>query len=144
MPRLPSGLVLLLIAASSAAESAASAVDPIGRRCIGVPGCVRMPDPFNDGVESAGRAVYACGHNASNWQHTSGPYKPLTFNISKLCDRNYPYCHFRLNRTAYMKNQAEYYSQQYNARAAIPEPPYIFTRWLNESAQVRRSHAALL
>ena len=42
-----------------------------------------------------------------------------------------------------MKNQAEYYSQQYNARAAIPEHPYIFTRWVNESAHVRRTHAAL-
>jgi arylformamidase len=43
-----------------------------------------------------------------------------------------------------MKNQAEYYSQQYNARAAIPEHPTIFTRWLSESARVRRRHAALL
>lgn len=42
-----------------------------------------------------------------------------------------------------MKNKAEYYSQQYNARAAIPEHPYIFTRWLKDSAQIRRSHAAL-
>lgn len=43
-----------------------------------------------------------------------------------------------------MKNPAEYYSQQYNARAAIPDHPYIFTRWVKESAQVRRSQAALL
>jgi arylformamidase len=43
-----------------------------------------------------------------------------------------------------MKNPAEYYSQQYNARAAIPDHPYIFTRWLKESAQVRRKQAALL
>lgn len=41
------------------------------------------------------------------------------------------------------KNQAEYYSQQYNARAAIPDHPRIFTRWLKDSANVRRSHAAL-
>lgn len=42
-----------------------------------------------------------------------------------------------------MKNKAEYYSQQYNARAAIPDHPTIFTRWLKDSAQVRRTHAAL-
>lgn len=42
-----------------------------------------------------------------------------------------------------MKNKAEYYSQQYNARASIPEHPHIFTRWLKDSAQVRRTHAAL-
>lgn len=42
-----------------------------------------------------------------------------------------------------MKNKAEYYSQQYNARAMIPDHPYIFTRWLKDSAQTRRTHAAL-
>ncbi|RJF98091.1 alpha/beta hydrolase [Noviherbaspirillum saxi] len=42
-----------------------------------------------------------------------------------------------------MKNKAEYYNQQYNARASIPDHPYIFTRWLKDSMQVRRSHAAL-
>jgi len=42
-----------------------------------------------------------------------------------------------------MKNQAEYYSQQYNARAMIPDHPYIFTRWLKDSAQARRTQAAL-
>lgn len=42
-----------------------------------------------------------------------------------------------------MKNQAEYYSQQYNARAMIPDHPRIFTRWLKDSAHVRRTHAAL-
>jgi len=42
-----------------------------------------------------------------------------------------------------MKNKAEYYAQQYNARAAIPDHPYIFTRWLKDSAHVRRTHAAL-
>ena len=41
------------------------------------------------------------------------------------------------------KNQAEYYTQQYNARAAIPDHPYIFTRWIKDSAQVRRTNAAL-
>lgn len=41
------------------------------------------------------------------------------------------------------KNQVEYYSQQYNARAAIPDHARIFTRWLKDSASVRRSHAAL-
>jgi arylformamidase len=47
-------------------------------------------------------------------------------------------------RSASMKNLTEYYSQQYNARAGIPDHPYIFTRWVKESAQVRRKHAALL
>jgi arylformamidase len=42
-----------------------------------------------------------------------------------------------------MKNKSEYYTQQYNARAAIPDHPYIFTRWLKDSAHVRRTHAAL-
>ncbi|HEY0847428.1 MAG TPA: alpha/beta hydrolase [Noviherbaspirillum sp.] len=42
-----------------------------------------------------------------------------------------------------MKNKADYYSQQYNARAMIPDHPYIFTRWLKDSAHVRRTHAAL-
>lgn len=42
-----------------------------------------------------------------------------------------------------MKNRAEYYSQQYNARAMIPDHPRIFTRWIQESAQVRRTQAAL-
>ena len=39
---------------------------------------------------------------------------------------------------------AAYYSQQYNARASIPEHPHIFTRWQNDSALVRRTHAGLL
>ncbi len=43
-----------------------------------------------------------------------------------------------------MKNEAEYFSQQYNARASIPDHPYVFTRWLKDSAHVRRTHAALL
>lgn len=42
-----------------------------------------------------------------------------------------------------MKNPAEYYSQQYNARAMIPDHPRIFTRWLKDSTHVRRTHAAL-
>ncbi|WP_242489877.1 alpha/beta hydrolase [Noviherbaspirillum cavernae] len=42
-----------------------------------------------------------------------------------------------------MKNPSEYYSQQYNARAAIPDHPYIFTRWAKDSAHVRRTTAAL-
>ena len=41
------------------------------------------------------------------------------------------------------KDQAEYYSTQYTARAAIPDHPYIFTRWAKESAHVRRTTAAL-
>lgn len=43
-----------------------------------------------------------------------------------------------------MTNHADYYAQQYNARAMIPDHPYIFTRWLKDSAHVRRTHAALL
>lgn len=43
-----------------------------------------------------------------------------------------------------MKNPAEYYSQQYNARASIPDHPYIFTRWTKDSAHIRRTSAALL
>lgn len=43
-----------------------------------------------------------------------------------------------------MKKDAHYYDQQYNARAAIPDHPYIFTRWQKDSTQVRRRHAALL
>ncbi|HTN66487.1 MAG TPA: alpha/beta hydrolase [Burkholderiaceae bacterium] len=43
-----------------------------------------------------------------------------------------------------MQDPIEYYSQQYDARAAIPDHPYVFTRWVHESARVRRSSAALL
>jgi arylformamidase len=43
-----------------------------------------------------------------------------------------------------MKNPSEYYSRQYNARAAIPDHPHIFTRWQKESAHVRRTNAGLL
>ncbi|WP_136419403.1 MULTISPECIES: alpha/beta hydrolase [Oxalobacteraceae] len=42
-----------------------------------------------------------------------------------------------------MKIQTEYFNQQYNARAMIPDHPYVFTRWLKDSAQVRRTQAAL-
>lgn len=38
----------------------------------------------------------------------------------------------------------DYYTKQYNARASIPDHPYIFTRWQKESALVRRTHAGLL
>ena len=38
----------------------------------------------------------------------------------------------------------QYYSQQYNARASIPDHPQIFTRWQDDSALVRRTHAGLL
>lgn len=37
-----------------------------------------------------------------------------------------------------------YYSSQLDARAAIPDHPYIFTRWVRASEQVRRGSAALL
>ena len=39
---------------------------------------------------------------------------------------------------------ADFYARQYNARAAVPEHPAIFTRWVNDSVHVRRRHAALL
>lgn len=39
---------------------------------------------------------------------------------------------------------ADYYTQQYNARAGIPDHPYIFTRWQKDSALARRTHAGLL
>lgn len=42
-----------------------------------------------------------------------------------------------------MNNQADYYTQQYNARAMIPDHPRIFTRWLKDSSHVRRTQAAL-
>lgn len=38
----------------------------------------------------------------------------------------------------------DYYTQQYNARASIPDHPYIFTRWQRDSALVRRTQAGLL
>ena len=40
--------------------------------------------------------------------------------------------------------QTDYYTRQYDARAAIPDHPYIFTRWTKDSAHVRRTNAALL
>lgn len=39
---------------------------------------------------------------------------------------------------------SDYYTQQYNARASIPDHPYVFTRWQKDSALVRRTHAGLL
>jgi len=42
------------------------------------------------------------------------------------------------------KNPSEYYSQQYNALASIPDHPYILTRWIKDSVHVRRTSAALL
>lgn len=36
-----------------------------------------------------------------------------------------------------------YYTRQYNARAAIPDHPHIFTRWQKSSAHVRRTSAGL-
>lgn len=41
-------------------------------------------------------------------------------------------------------SQADYYTEQYNARAGIPDHPQIFTRWQKESALVRRTQAGLL
>ncbi len=42
------------------------------------------------------------------------------------------------------ETDVQYYSQQYNARASIPEHPHIFTRWQKDSALVRRTQAGLL
>ncbi len=42
------------------------------------------------------------------------------------------------------EHDRQFYSQQYNARASIPEHPQIFTRWQRDSALVRRTHAGLL
>ncbi len=42
------------------------------------------------------------------------------------------------------QSPADYYTEQYNARAGIPDHPQIFTRWQKESALVRRTHAGLL
>ncbi len=38
----------------------------------------------------------------------------------------------------------DFYTEQYNARAGIPDHPQIFTRWQKDSALVRRTHAGLL
>ena len=43
-----------------------------------------------------------------------------------------------------LASKLEYYTRQYNARAEIPDHPQLFTRWQNESALVRRTHAGLL
>jgi arylformamidase len=42
------------------------------------------------------------------------------------------------------KNDPDYYSRQYNARAMIPEHPGIFARWQQDSDRVRRTHPAFL
>jgi len=44
---------------------------------------------------------------------------------------------------AIASNSSSYYNQQYNARAMIPEHPHIFTRWVNDSALVRRRTPSL-
>lgn len=46
--------------------------------------------------------------------------------------------------TARVNNQTDYYNQQYNARAMVPDTARIFTRWIQESAHVRRTNAGLL
>lgn len=43
-----------------------------------------------------------------------------------------------------MPDPIAYYRSQLDARAAIPDHPYIFTRWVRSSEQVRRGNAALL
>lgn len=37
----------------------------------------------------------------------------------------------------------DYYNTQLNARAMVPDHPYIFTRWKNESVRIRRTVAGL-
>jgi arylformamidase len=37
----------------------------------------------------------------------------------------------------------DYYNTQFNARAMVPDHPYIFTRWKNDSARTRRTAAGL-
>ena len=46
--------------------------------------------------------------------------------------------------SAATQSLVSYYSQQYNARASIPDHPEIFSRWQRDSALVRRTHAGLL
>lgn len=43
-----------------------------------------------------------------------------------------------------MNDQIAYYTDQYDAVAAIPDHPRILTRWLRDSAHVRRTKPALL
>jgi arylformamidase len=43
-----------------------------------------------------------------------------------------------------MKNTEAYYTQQYNARAAIPDHPSIFAKWIEQSAWTRRISAGLV
>ena len=43
-----------------------------------------------------------------------------------------------------MNDQIAYYTEQYDAVAAIPDHPRILTRWLRDSAHVRRTKPALL
>lgn len=45
--------------------------------------------------------------------------------------------------TAKTHRSTEYYNQQYNARAMIPEHPSILTRWAQDSALARRTNAGL-
>lgn len=42
-----------------------------------------------------------------------------------------------------MRNQTDYYNQQFNARAMLPDHPAIFTRWTQESSGVRRTTLGL-
>lgn len=42
------------------------------------------------------------------------------------------------------EHPAYYYNQQYNARAMIPDHAQIFTRWVQDSAHVRRTSMGLL
>ena len=50
----------------------------------------------------------------------------------------------RSNADLQADHDRQYYSQQYNARASIPDHPQIFTRWRRDSALARRTQAGLL
>ncbi|WP_019141506.1 alpha/beta hydrolase [Noviherbaspirillum massiliense] len=43
-----------------------------------------------------------------------------------------------------MNTSAEYYDRQFNVRAHVRDHAYVYTRWMKESARVRRMHAAIL
>ncbi|MFC3108947.1 alpha/beta hydrolase [Undibacterium arcticum] len=42
-----------------------------------------------------------------------------------------------------MRNQTDYYNQQFNTRAMVPDHPAIFTRWAQDSSRVRRTTLGL-
>jgi arylformamidase len=92
--------------------------------------------------------VYARCVVSSNRLQAPAPLRRKRLNASKLCTVPAPLLRSTLlppmsPSSPSMKSQADYYSQQYNARAMIPDHPSIFTRWIKDSAHVRRTQAAL-